>query len=156
MSSHNWLAEGRAATKGNANGSLTISGIDSLMLAASDVRIDATDDILITGDDYLLIQAQSLVADSSNITIGITAAQKVGFFGATPVVQITAPTGSTTLISATAPAAATSAINSTSNTSTTVGFSSLNNFRTTIRAISNLQTRMSEVCNALSDIGIMA
>lgn len=66
-----------------------------------------------------------------------------------------APTAGATAISATAPSAATSAINSGSATGA-IGFSSLNNFRTTIRAISNLQVRMGEVENILSDIELQA
>lgn len=171
MSIHNVLDQLRAANAmgGGVGESLTMSGLDSMFLAASDIDINATSRLDIngaivdidtgTGTGISIVGNNiDIGAASDSVVVGHGTQGRVGFYGATPVTQpaSTITTSASALISATAPSAQTSAINSTSNTSATVGFSSLNNFRTTIRAISQLQVQMTQVLNALSDVGLTA
>lgn len=79
----------------------------------------------------------------------------IAFFGGTAVTKPAAPTASTVGISMTAPSATVSAINHVSAAGG-FGFSTLNQIRQVVRSISNLQVRMAEAENVLSDLGLQA
>lgn len=88
--------------------------------------------------------------------IGVSATEKVGFFGATPVVQPTALTAQlTTLTPADAAGTPDYAIAAITQT-TPYGFAAAAEAITVLYVIANLQTRLAEVEAKLEALGLVA
>jgi hypothetical protein len=102
------------------------------------------------------------LADAGNIQVGTTtgtkigtaAAQKLGFFGVTPVVQQTELTDELTTITHTAPGTADFAIQNLSLTG--YGFVTEDEGNTVLSVIANLQARVNELETKLVALGFLA
>ena len=89
------------------------------------------------------------------MNIGIATTDKVGFYGATPVVQGAALTAQLTSITHTAPGTPDYAIQDLINSSA-YGFASKDEGNTVLSVIANLQARLAQVEARLETIGMIA
>lgn len=87
--------------------------------------------------------------------VGKSATEKVGFWGATPVVQGAALTAQLTTLTHTAPGTPDYAIQNLT-TSTPYGFVSADEGNSVLKVVANLQTRLAEVEARLETAGFVA
>lgn len=135
----------RTATNGSAGSAITFTK-----------RLTISDASGIQFFDKLDVSAQNIETDTTTGTqIATAAAQKIGFFGATPVVQATEITDELTSITHTAPGTPDYAIQDLTNTSP-YGFVTQDEGNTVLSVIANLQARVNELETALATYGLLA
>ena len=92
---------------------------------------------------------------TTGVKLGTASTQKLGFFGATPVVKQTAPTAAETTITHTTPSANDYALQDVIN-SNAWGWASHDEANTTLAVIKNLQIRMAEIITKLQSLGLLS
>lgn len=124
------------------SGTLTLNGI-----ATGGVSV---------GQTVTLADAKNLVVGTSTGTkIGTAADQKIGFFGVTPVVQQTELTDELTALTFTAPDTPDYALQDLTDTGG-FGFKTKDEGNTVLSVIVNLQTRVKELEDKLTALGLIA
>lgn len=114
-------------------------------------------------DTEKLALAGGTMTDGANVAVGSTTGtkigtattQKLGFFGATPIVQPTELTDELTTITSTAPGTPDYAIQNLTNVAP-YGFVTQDEGNTVLSVIANLQTRVNELETKLNSLGFLA
>jgi hypothetical protein len=117
-------------------------------------KLEVNGDASIIGD--LRLPSSDIITDTTTGTKIATATnQKLGFFGATPVVQPTEITDELTTITHTAPGTPDYAVQDLTDSSP-FGFVTKDEGNTVLSVIANLQTRVNELETRLANLGLLA
>ena len=150
-----------AAAAGGVAVSVTSSGtnenltIDAKGSGTVTINGTATGGITL-GQSVTMTEAKNVVLGTTTGTqIGTATNQKLGFFGATPVVQQTELTDELTGITHTAPDTPDYAIQDLTNTGG-FGFATKDEGNSVLAVIANLQTRTKEIEDKLKALGLLA
>ena len=109
----------------------------------------------LTGDITFADGVDIVVNTTTGTQIGTAAAQKLGFFGATPVVQQTEITDELTTLTFTEPSTPDYAIQDLTQTSP-FGFVTADEAQSVLKVIANLQARVNELETTLVNLGLLA
>jgi hypothetical protein len=140
------------STSGTGFGVNAASGFAGRLL---DLQINGTSEWNFSGTVFGIGEANDIaVGTTTGTKIGTAAAQKLGFFGADPVVQQTELTDELTTITHTAPGTADFAIQNLSLTG--YGFVTEDEGNTVLSVIANLQARVNELETKLVALGFLA
>ena len=140
------------STSGTGLGVNAASGFAGNLL---DLQINGTSEWNFSGTVFGIGEANDIaVGTTTGTKIGTAAAQKLGFFGVTPVVQQTELTDELTTITHTAPGTADFAIQNLSLTG--YGFVTEDEGNTVLSVIANLQARVNELETKLVALGFLA
>jgi bifunctional N-acetylglucosamine-1-phosphate-uridyltransferase/glucosamine-1-phosphate-acetyltransferase GlmU-like protein len=121
-----------------------------------DLQINGTSEWNFSGTVFGIGEANDIaVGTTTGTKIGTAAAQKLGFFGVTPVVQQTELTDELTTITHTAPGTADFAIQNLV-AATGYGFVTEDEGNTVLSVIANLQARVNELETKLVALGFLA
>ena len=140
------------STSGTGIGVNAVSAFAGRLL---DLQINGTSEWNFSGTVFGIGEANDIaVGTTTGTKIGTAAAQKLGFFGVTPVVQQTELTDELTTITHTAPGTADFAIQNLSLTG--YGFVTEDEGNTVLSVIANLQARVNELETKLVALGFLA
>lgn len=140
------------STSGTGLGVNAVSAFAGRLL---DLQINGTSEWNFSGTVFGIGEANDIaVGTTTGTKIGTAAAQKLGFFGVTPVVQQTELTDELTTITHTAPGTADFAIQNLSLTG--YGFVTEDEGNTVLSVIANLQARVNELETKLVALGFLA
>jgi hypothetical protein len=140
------------STSGTGLGVNAASGFAGNLL---DLQINGTSEWNFSGTVFGIGEANDIaVGTTTGTKIGTAATQKLGFFGADPVVQQTELTDELTTITHTAPGTADFAIQNLSLTG--YGFVTEDEGNTVLSVIANLQARVNELETKLVALGFLA
>jgi hypothetical protein len=140
------------STSGTGFGVNAASGFAGRLL---DLQLNGTSEWNFSGTVFGIGEANDIaVGTTTGTKIGTAAAQKLGFFGVTPVVQQTELTDELTTITHTAPGTADFAIQNLSLTG--YGFVTEDEGNTVLSVIANLQARVNELETKLVALGFLA
>jgi hypothetical protein len=140
------------STSGTGLGVNAASGFAGRLL---DLQLNGTSEWNFSGTVFGIGEANDIaVGTTTGTKIGTAAAQKLGFFGVTPVVQQTELTDELTTITHTAPGTADFAIQNLSLTG--YGFVTEDEGNTVLSVIANLQARVNELETKLVALGFLA
>lgn len=106
-------------------------------------------------DPLVLRNTKILIEGDNGLTIGNEPTDKLGFFGAAPAVQQTAPTADLTHITHSAPGTPDYAIQDLTQT-TPYGFVTKDEGNSVLKVVQNLQVRVKELEDMLSNLGLSA
>ena len=141
------------STSGTGFGVNAASGFAGRLL---DLQINGTSEWNFSGTTFGIGEANDIaVGTTTGTKIGTSAAQKLGFFGVTPVVQQTELTDELTTITHTAPGTADYAIQNLV-AATGFGFVTADEGNTVLSVIANLQARVNELETKLVALGFLA
>jgi hypothetical protein len=140
------------STSGTGIGVNAVSAFAGQLL---DLQINGTSEWNFSGTVFGIGEANDIaVGTTTGTKIGTAAAQKLGFFGVTPVVQQTELTDELTTITHTAPGTADFAIQNLSLVG--YGFVTEDEGNTVLSVIANLQARVNELETKLVALGLLA
>jgi hypothetical protein len=141
------------STSGTGLGVNAVSAFAGQLL---DLQINGTSEWNFSGTVFGIGEANDIaVGTTTGTKIGTAAAQKLGFFGVTPVVQQTELTDELTTITHTAPGTADFAIQNLV-AATGYGFVTEDEGNTVLSVIANLQARVNELETKLVALGFLA
>jgi hypothetical protein len=141
------------STSGTGIGVNAVSAFAGRLL---DLQINGTSEWNFSGTVFGIGEANDIaVGTTTGTKIGTAAAQKLGFFGVTPVVQQTELTDELTTITHTAPGTADFAIQNLVM-ATGYGFVTEDEGNTVLSVIANLQARVNELETKLVALGFLA